>query len=87
MDEIEKVMPKFDIYIYTTEACNKCRMLKDFIDENWMVYIEKDANKFYDEIAESWLASAPIVKVIKGDEVLYFDLDDFMKFLKEDGII
>jgi arsenate reductase-like glutaredoxin family protein len=53
MGEIETVLPKFDIYIYTTEACNKCRMLKDFISDNGMIYTEKDANKYYDEIADS----------------------------------
>lgn len=87
MDEIETVLPKFDIYIYTTEACNKCRMLKDFISENGMIYTEKDANKFYDEIADSWLASAPIVKVIKWEDVKYFDMDWFIAYLKDDGII
>lgn len=76
-----------DIYIYSTDACNKCRMLKDALSDAQITYVEKDAIKEYDDIKDSWMASAPIVKIVTEDGSKFYDLEWCIKFLKDEGLL
>lgn len=86
-DEIENIMPNLEITIYTTTTCNKCRMLIEFLNQNNVKYEEKDANENWNEIKNTIFTSAPIIKVIKWDVMYMYDMDWFMDFLRNEGIL
>jgi len=86
-DEIENIMPELTITIYTTPTCNKCRMLIEFLNQNNVQYEEKDANDSWNEIKNTIFTSAPIIKVIKWETMHMYDMDWFMDFLRNEGIL
>ena len=86
-DEIENIMPELTITIYTTPTCNKCRMLKNFLEENHVPFEEKDAGDSYNEIKNTIFTSAPIIRVIKWEFMNMYDMDWFMDFLRNEGIL
>ena len=69
--------------IYSTPTCTRCKIIKDVLTRRNVEFEEKDAIENYDEIKDSWFASAPVVFY----DNQYFNWEDFMDYAKKTGLI
>lgn len=76
------------ITIFSTDSCNKCRMLKDYLKSEWVEFSDLNALDCWDELKDTWYMSAPIIKVeIEGWETTWFwEMEDFIKYLDDDDV-
>ena len=77
------------ITIYTTETCSKCRMIKEYLEENFIPYTALDAVEHYDDVKDTWFMSAPIIKVEtivewEDNPIMWFeDIQEFINYLNK----
>ena len=69
--------------IYSTPTCMRCKIIKDMLTRWNVEFEERDAIENYDEIKDSWFASAPVVLY---DNQL-FNWEDFIDYAKKTGLI
>lgn len=74
------------ITIYSTPTCNKCRMLKDYLNERGVEFEDKDAIECYDEVKDTGFAAAPIIKIetiVEWEDnpnMWFEDMEDFITY-------
>lgn len=71
--------------IYTTSVCLWCKKTKDFLKENKIPYIEKDATKTVNQkemIKKSGQIGVPVLD-INGTIIVGYAPDEIMKLIKK----
>lgn len=71
------------LIIYSTPTCMRCKIIKDVLTRKNVEFEERDAIENYDEIKDSWLASAPVVFY----DNQFFNWENFMDYAKKTGLI
>lgn len=85
---MEEVLPELKITLYTTEDCNKCKLLKQLLDNKHIEYRELDAMANRESIKDCWFMSAPIIKVEYEweDDTWFEDMQKFISYIDENWI-
>lgn len=87
VSEEDEVMPEVEITIYTTADCTKCRFVKDYLTKKHITFTEKDAENYADEVAVSWIQTAPIFKIVDNwTENFMGDVDEFIHWIEDHGL-
>lgn len=81
-------MPELKITIYTTEDCNKCKLLKQLLASKHVDFRDLDAIANRESIKDCWFASAPIIRVeIEWqDDIFFWDMEKFISYLDDNSI-
>lgn len=81
-------MTEFNVTLYTTEDCSKCKMLKMLLATKHIDFRELDAITNWNTIKDLWFASAPIIKFEREwEEPLWFDdIQSFISYLEKNGL-
>ncbi len=83
MTRKENIMPS--ITVYTTETCPYCHHLKDFLNENNVVFKEINLTRYPDKANELFEKSGQMgvpVSIIDGEEIIVgFDKEKISKKL------
>ena len=81
-------MPEIKITIYTTEDCNKCKLLKMMLASKHIDFRELNALDNRESIKDTWFASAPIIKFEQEWEPVMWreDMQAFISYLEDNGI-
>lgn len=81
-------MPELKITIYTTEDCNKCKLLKQLLASKHVDFRDLDAIANRESIKDCWFISAPIIRVeIEWQEDIFFwDMEKFVSYLDDNSI-
>lgn len=81
-------MPELKITIYTTEDCNKCKLLKQLLTSKHVDFRDLDAIANRESIKDCWFISAPIIRVeIEGqDDIFFWDMEKFVSYLDNNWI-
>lgn len=76
------------VTIFTTEDCNKCKLLKMLLANKWVDFRDLDAIANRETIKDLWFASAPIIRVeIEWeDDIWFWEMDKFVNYLDENWI-
>lgn len=85
---MEDVLPELKVTLYTTEDCNKCKLLKMLLATKHIDFRELDAIANWDSIKDCWFMSAPIMKVEYEweDDKRFDDMQKFISYIDENGI-
>lgn len=78
------MLKELKITIYTTEDCNKCKLLKQLLDSKHIEYRELDAITNRESIKDCWFMSAPIIKVetvVEWEDNPIMRFEDMQKFI------
>lgn len=85
--EEDEVMPEVEITVYTTADCTRCRFVKDYLTKKHITFTEKDAENYADEVAVSWIQTAPIFKIVDNwTENFIGDVDEFIHWVEDHGL-
>lgn len=81
-------MPELKITIYTTEDCNKCKLLKQLLASKHVDFRDLDAIANRETIKDLGFMSAPIIRVeIEWQDDIWFgDMDKFISYLDNNAI-
>lgn len=81
-------MPELKITIYTTEDCNKCKLLKMLLASKHIDFRDLDAIANRESIKDCWFISAPIIRVeIEWqDDIFFWDMEKFVSYLDDNSI-
>ena len=81
-------MPEIKVTLYTTEDCNKCRLLKMLLATKHVDFRDLDAVANREQIKDLWFMSAPIIRVeIEWQDDIWFgDMDKFVHYLDDNWI-
>lgn len=81
-------MPELKITIYTTEDCNKCKLLKMLLASKHVDFRDLDAVANRESIKDCWFVSAPIIRVeIEWqDDIFFWDMEKFVSYLDDNSI-
>ena len=81
-------MPEIKVTLYTTEDCNKCRLLKMLLATKHVDFRDLDAVANREQIKDLWFMSAPIIRVeIEWQDDIWFgDMDKFVNYLDDNWI-
>lgn len=81
-------MPELKITIYTTEDCNKCKLLKQLLTSKHVDFRDLDAVANWEQIKDCGFISAPIIRVeIEGqDDIFFWEMENFVNYLDDNWI-
>lgn len=82
------LIPEIKVTLYTTEDCNKCRLLKMLLATKHVDFRDLDAVANRDQIKDLWFMSAPIIRVEVEwqDDIWFGDMDKFVSYLDDNWI-
>lgn len=81
-------MPEVKVTIYTTQDCNKCKLLKQLLQSKHVDFRDLDAVANRESIKDCWFISAPIIRVeIEWkDDIWFWDMEKFVSYLDDEWI-
>lgn len=81
-------MPELKITIYTTEDCNKCKLLKQLLASKHVDFRDLNAIDNRESIKDCWFVSAPIIRVEieEQDDIWFWDMEKFVNYLDDNSI-
>ena len=81
-------MPEIKVTIYTTEDCNKCKLLKMLLATKHVDFRDLNANDNRESIKDLWFMSAPIIRVEieEQDDMWFGDMEKFINYLDDNWI-
>ena len=82
VEDKEKENSLWNIIVYSSISCIKCRQLKWYLDSKWIEFEERDSQKHIKELERLAMSSLPIIKVEKDGEIEFMWFDRFVDYMQ-----